>query len=67
MITRILPQRRDVRGLKQEARTLLAPDSTSPRIIESKEDFFPDEGALVAIRMLAKMLWEELGKRPTTS
>ncbi|MDG6921369.1 MAG: hypothetical protein JRN59_07565 [Nitrososphaerota archaeon] len=59
---------RDLRALKQTARSLLPPDSISLRIIESQEDLLPDERARVVVPMLAKMVWEELReRRPTAS
>ena len=62
----VLP--RDLRALKQTARSLLARDSLSLRIIESQEDLLPDERARVVVPMLARMVWEELReRRPTAS
>jgi hypothetical protein len=58
---------RDLRALKQTARSLLPPDSISLRMIESQEDIIPDERARVVVPMLAKMLWEEFRERPTAS
>ncbi len=59
---------RDLRALKQTAKSLLPPDSISLRMIESQEDLLPDERARVVIPMLARMLWEELReRRPTAS
>ncbi|MDG6990310.1 MAG: hypothetical protein JRM99_02680 [Nitrososphaerota archaeon] len=59
---------RDLRGLKQTARTLLPPDSISLRMIESQEDLLPDERARVVVPMLARMVWEELReRRPSAS
>ena len=59
---------RDLRGLKQTARSLLPPDSISLRMIESQEDLLPDERARVVVPMLARMVWEELReRRPTAS
>jgi hypothetical protein len=36
-------------------------------MIESQEDFMPDDAARVVIPMLARMLWEEFKERPTAS
>ncbi len=59
---------RDLRVLKQTARSLLPPDSISLRMIESQEDLLPDERARVVVPMLARMVWEELReRRPTAS
>jgi len=54
---------RDLRALKQTARSLLPPDSISLRMIESQEDLLPDERARVVVPMLARMVWEELRER----
>jgi hypothetical protein len=59
---------RDLRALKQTARSILPSDSLSLRMIESQEDLLPDDRARVVVPMLARMLWEELReKRPTAS
>lgn len=66
MIARGTSAVRDLRGLKQTARSLLSPDSLSLRMIESQEDFLPDDRARVVVPMLARVLWEEFReKRPT--
>jgi hypothetical protein len=67
MLSQRAPVTRDLRELKQTARSLLPPDSLSLRMIESQEDFLPDDRARVVIPMLARMLWEELRERPTAS
>ncbi|MDG6970695.1 MAG: hypothetical protein JRN54_06260 [Nitrososphaerota archaeon] len=67
MITRRTTSIRDLRGLKQTARSLLPPDSLSLHIIESQEDLLPDDSARVVIPMLARMLWEEFRERLTAS
>jgi len=58
---------RDLRALKQTARSLLPPDSISLRMIESQEDLLPDERARVVVPMLARMVWEELRERRLTA
>jgi hypothetical protein len=68
MASRNAPAPRDLRALKQTARSILPPDSLSLRMIESQEDVLPDDNARVVVPMLARMLWEELReKRPTAS
>ena len=58
--------KRDLRALKQTARTVLPPESLSLRMIESQEDVLHDDRARVVVPMLARMLWEEFReKRPT--
>ncbi|MDE1853902.1 MAG: hypothetical protein KGI38_09190 [Thaumarchaeota archaeon] len=60
--------KRDLRALKQTARSLLPPDSISLRMIESQEDLLPDERARVVVPMLARMVWEEFReRRPSAS
>ena len=67
MVSRDAHQPRDLRALKQTARSILPSDSLSLRMIESQEDILPDDRARVVVPMLARMLWEELRGRPTAS
>ena len=68
MAIRSASEPRDLRALKQTARSLLPPDSISLRMIESQEDLLPDERARVVVPMLARMVWEELReRRPSAS
>ena len=67
MAGRDAPLPRDLRALKQTARSILPSDSLSLRMIESQEDVLPDDRARVVVPMLARMLWEELREGPTAS
>lgn len=67
MATRSLPATRDLRGLKQAAKSLLPPTSLSLRMIESQDDFLPDTKARVVVAILARILWEEIRQQPISS
>ena len=67
MVTQGLPAGRDLRELKQTARSLLPRDSISLHMIESQEDFLSDADARLVVPMLARMLWEEVNRKPTVS
>jgi hypothetical protein len=55
MVIRNTPVPRDLRALKQTAKSILSSDSLSLRMIESQEDALPDDRARVVIPTLAKM------------
>ena len=67
MASRNSPPPRDLRALKQTARSILPHDSLSLRMIESQEEVLPDDRARVVVPMLARMLWEEFRERPIAS
>ena len=58
---------RDLRTLKQTAKSILPSGSLSLRMIESQEDILPDDRARVVVPMLARMLSEEFREKPNVS